>query len=93
MKKNTWLTVGMAALAVMAFAACATPAAAWAGGGKEAPSPQADTPALIEAPQTVPPDSGPVFEGDGVSLGEAIERSAEKIAADLPAGSRVAIVA
>jgi tetratricopeptide (TPR) repeat protein len=34
-----------------------------------------------------------VFEGDGVSLTEAIEQSAEKIAVDLPAGSRVAIVA
>jgi curli biogenesis system outer membrane secretion channel CsgG len=30
---------------------------------------------------------------DSVSLAEAIERSAEKMAADLPAGSRVAIVA
>ncbi|MDR1252400.1 MAG: hypothetical protein LBK62_09555, partial [Treponema sp.] len=35
----------------------------------------------------------PVYEGDGVSLAEAIEQSAEKIAADLPEGSRVAIVA
>jgi tetratricopeptide (TPR) repeat protein len=34
-----------------------------------------------------------VFEGDGLSLAEAIEQSAEKIAADLPDGSRVAIVA
>jgi tetratricopeptide (TPR) repeat protein len=31
--------------------------------------------------------------GEGLSLAEAIEQSAEKIAADLPAGSRVAIVA
>jgi tetratricopeptide (TPR) repeat protein len=31
--------------------------------------------------------------GDGVSLAEAVEQSAEKITADLPAGSRVAIVA
>lgn len=31
--------------------------------------------------------------GDGVSLAEAIEQSAEKIAADLPAGSRVAFAA
>jgi hypothetical protein len=38
-------------------------------------------------------EGGTVFEGDGVSLGEAIEQSAEKIAADLPAGSQVAIVA
>jgi tetratricopeptide (TPR) repeat protein len=35
----------------------------------------------------------PVFEGDGLSLAEAIEQSAEKICADLPAKSRVAIVA
>jgi tetratricopeptide (TPR) repeat protein len=34
-----------------------------------------------------------VFEGDGLSLAEAIEQSAEKIAADLPAGSRVAFAA
>jgi tetratricopeptide (TPR) repeat protein/predicted small secreted protein len=31
--------------------------------------------------------------GDGISLAEAIEQSAEKIAADLPAGSRVVITA
>jgi tetratricopeptide (TPR) repeat protein/predicted small secreted protein len=31
--------------------------------------------------------------GDGFSLAEAVEQSAEKIAADLPSGSRVAIVA
>jgi tetratricopeptide (TPR) repeat protein len=37
--------------------------------------------------------AAPVFEGDGVSLAEAIEQSAEKITADLPEGSRVAIVA
>ena len=35
----------------------------------------------------------PVYEGEGVSLAEAVEQSAEKIAAELPAGSRVAIVA
>jgi tetratricopeptide (TPR) repeat protein len=34
-----------------------------------------------------------VYEGDGLSLEEAVELSAEKIAADLPAGSRIAIVA
>jgi tetratricopeptide (TPR) repeat protein len=34
-----------------------------------------------------------VYEGNGVSLAEAIEQSAGKIAADLPTGSRVAIVA
>jgi tetratricopeptide (TPR) repeat protein len=38
-------------------------------------------------------EDNPVFEGDGLSLAEAIEQSAEKIAADLPTGSRVAIVA
>jgi curli biogenesis system outer membrane secretion channel CsgG len=41
---------------------------------------------------------GPVYEGNGVSLAEAIERSAEniaaeKIAADMLSGRRVAIVA
>ena len=35
----------------------------------------------------------PVYEGEGLSLMEAIEQSAEKICADLPAGSRVAIAA
>jgi hypothetical protein len=34
-----------------------------------------------------------VYEGDGLSLMEAIEQSAEKIAADLPADSRVAFAA
>jgi tetratricopeptide (TPR) repeat protein len=34
-----------------------------------------------------------VYEGEGVTLAEAIEQSAEKICADLPAKSRVAIVA
>jgi tetratricopeptide (TPR) repeat protein len=38
-------------------------------------------------------DNEPIFEGDGVSLAEAIEQSGEKIVADLPKGSRVAIVA
>jgi tetratricopeptide (TPR) repeat protein/predicted small secreted protein len=33
------------------------------------------------------------YEGEGVSLGEAIEQSADKIAADLPEGSRVAFAA
>jgi hypothetical protein len=37
--------------------------------------------------------SGPVYEGDALTLAEAIEQSAEKIAVNLPAGSRVAIVA
>jgi tetratricopeptide (TPR) repeat protein len=59
------------------FAACAT-----SGSGT----------ASYQVPQTVPPD-GPVYEGEGLSLAEAIEQSAEKIAADLPAESRVAIVA
>ena len=36
---------------------------------------------------------GSSYEGVGISLAEAIEQSAEKIAGDLPAGSRVAIVA
>jgi tetratricopeptide (TPR) repeat protein len=49
--------------------------------------------APYQAPQAAPPVNEPVYEGDGVSLGEAIEQSAEKIAAELPAGSRVAIVA
>jgi tetratricopeptide (TPR) repeat protein len=39
-----------------------------------------------------PVDNSPVFEGNGVSLDEAIEQSAEKICVDLPPGSRVAIV-
>jgi tetratricopeptide (TPR) repeat protein len=34
-----------------------------------------------------------VYEGDGLSLAEAIEQSAENIAADLPTGSRVAFAA
>jgi tetratricopeptide (TPR) repeat protein len=63
------------------FAACAT-----SGSGGAAPAP-------YKAPQAAPPDNDPVYEGDGLSLAEAIERSAEKISADLPVGSRVAIVA
>ncbi|MDR0387692.1 MAG: hypothetical protein LBH57_06605, partial [Treponema sp.] len=49
--------------------------------------------APYQAPQAAPPADEPVYEGDGVSLAEAIEQSAEKIAAELPTGSRVAIVA
>jgi tetratricopeptide (TPR) repeat protein len=41
----------------------------------------------------VPVEDTTVYEGDGLSLLEAIEQSAEKIAADLPAGSRVAFAA
>jgi tetratricopeptide (TPR) repeat protein len=78
MKKAFWAFVG---LLTIFFAACAT-----TGSGGTAPAP-------YQAPQTVMPETDAVFEGDGVSLAEAIEQSAEKIAADLPAGSRVAIVA
>jgi tetratricopeptide (TPR) repeat protein len=42
---------------------------------------------------TAPVEDNTVFEGDGLSLAEAIEQSAEKIAVDLPAGSRVAFAA
>ena len=45
------------------------------------------------APSAPAKQAEPVYEGEGLSLAEAIEQSAEKIAADLPAGSRVAIVA
>jgi hypothetical protein len=43
--------------------------------------------------KTPPVEDDTVYEGDGVSLAEAIEQSAGKIATDLPTGSRVAIVA
>ncbi|MFP3091064.1 tetratricopeptide repeat protein [Treponema sp. TIM-1] len=78
MKKAFWAFAGVL---IVFFAACAT-----TGSG-------GTVPARYQVSQTVPPDDSPVFEGEGVSLGEAIEQSAEKIAADLPAGSRVAIVA
>jgi tetratricopeptide (TPR) repeat protein len=77
MKWHLW-RVFMPALVLSSAAACAT-----TGGGT--------VPPIKQAPQTALPDN--VFEGNGLSLGEVIEQSAEKIAADLPAGSRVAIVA
>jgi tetratricopeptide (TPR) repeat protein len=43
--------------------------------------------------RAAPMDNSPVYEGEGLSLAEAVEQSAEKIASDLPAGSRVVIVA
>jgi tetratricopeptide (TPR) repeat protein len=68
-------------LILLALASCAT-----SGGSGAAPAP-------YQGAQTIPPDNNIVYEGDGVSLNEAIEQSAEKITADLPDGSRVAIVA
>jgi tetratricopeptide (TPR) repeat protein len=43
--------------------------------------------------RVAPIEDNAVYEGDGLSLAEAIEQSAEKITADLPAGSRVAFAA
>ncbi|MDR2747947.1 MAG: hypothetical protein LBB77_10950, partial [Treponema sp.] len=75
-----------------------TAAAAWAGGNKEASSPKADVPAVMEAADKrldaafrEDPADG-MYEGDGVSLDEAIEQSAAELAAELPGGTRVAIV-
>ncbi|MDR1325554.1 MAG: tetratricopeptide repeat protein, partial [Treponema sp.] len=48
--------------------------------------------ALVASVLTVFLSCATTGSGSGVSLAEAIEQSAEKIAADLPAGSRVAIV-
>jgi tetratricopeptide (TPR) repeat protein len=68
-------------LILLALVSCAT-----SGGSGAAPAP-------YQGVQTIPADNNIVYEGDGVSLNEAIEQSAEKITADLPDGSRVAIVA
>ncbi|MDR2160283.1 MAG: hypothetical protein LBP23_09500, partial [Treponema sp.] len=70
----------------IALCAALVSCASTGGSGGTAPAP-------YKVPQTVMPETESVFEGDGLSLAEAIEQSAEKIAADLPAGSRVAIVA
>jgi tetratricopeptide (TPR) repeat protein len=43
--------------------------------------------------RAAPEKDNAVYEGNGLSLAEAIEQSAEKIAADLPDGSRVAFAA
>jgi tetratricopeptide (TPR) repeat protein len=79
MKKTFWAFVG---ILTIFFLSCATTG----GSGGTAP-------VLNPVSQTVPPDNDLVFEVDGISLAEAIEQSAEKIVADLSAGSRVAIVA
>jgi tetratricopeptide (TPR) repeat protein len=63
------------------FLSCAT-----TGNGGTAPT-------LNQVPQTVLPDNESVFEGDGMSLAEAIEQSARELKAKLPAETRVAIAA
>ncbi|MDR2096467.1 MAG: penicillin-binding protein activator LpoB, partial [Treponema sp.] len=66
-------------LVFAAFLSCAT-----TGSGGTVPAP-------YQVPQTVTPEA--VFEGDGVSLAEAIEQSAKELRAEFPAGTRVAIAA
>jgi tetratricopeptide (TPR) repeat protein len=79
-------------LAIVMFLSAAL---VYANGGKEKEADSAKAaPGSTNRPASVTAaEDSAVFEGDGLSLAEAIEQSAEKIAADLPAGSRVAIVA
>jgi tetratricopeptide (TPR) repeat protein len=63
------------------FLSCAT-----TGSGETAPAP-------YQVTQTVQQDNESVFEGDGLSLEEAITQSAGELAEELPDGIRVAVIA
>jgi tetratricopeptide (TPR) repeat protein len=76
----------LAAVLLTVFLSCATTG----NGGESAGDGTGTAETGIRA---APVEDNAVYEGDGLSLAEAIEQSAEKIAADLPAGSRVAFAA